>query len=200
MFAYIKGFLETKTREYIVIDINGLGYKIFMSESNIDSLGNIGDNIKVHTFVRVKEDDISIFGFKTQDELRMFELLLSVGGVGAKTALVVLSNIEPSAFAYAVISEDVKILTQIPGIGPKSAKRIILELKDKLKSDSISLDIDESNIMTSQSDNNNIIEATSALQVLGYSKKDIDSVLNKFDYQQLSVEDIIKKGLSLLAK
>lgn len=200
MFAYIKGFLETKTREYVVIDINGLGYKIFMSESNIDSLGNIGDNIKVHTFVRVKEDDISIFGFKTQDELRMFELLLSVGGVGAKTALVVLSNIEPSAFAYAVISEDVKILTQIPGIGPKSAKRIILELKDKLKSDSISLDIDESNIMTSQSDNNNIIEATSALQVLGYSKKDIDSVLNKFDYQQLSVEDIIKKGLSLLAK
>ena len=200
MFAYIKGCLEVKTREYVVIDINGLGYKIFMSESSIDTLGNIGDIIKIHTFVRVKEDDISIFGFKAQDELRMFELLLSVGGVGAKTALVVLSNIEPSAFAYAVISEDVKILTQIPGIGPKSAKRIILELKDKLKSDSISVDINESNLITSQNDNNNIVEAISALQVLGYSKKDIDSVLNKFDVSDLSIEDIIKTCLSFLAR
>lgn len=199
MFAYIKGILEVKSRDFVVIDINGLGYKIFMSESSIDELGNIGEIVKVHTFVRVKEDDISIFGFKSQDELRMFELLLSVGGVGAKTALVVLSSIEPSAFAFAVISEDVKILTQIPGIGPKSAKRIILELKDKLKTDSISIDTDITSLQSSKTVNSNILEATSALQVLGYSKKDIDKVLGSIDCSSMSVEDIIKKGLFLLA-
>lgn len=200
MFAYIKGILEVKARDFVVIDINGLGYKIFMSESAIDTLGNIGDIIKIHTFVRVKEDDISIFGFKSQDELRMFELLLSVGGVGAKTALGVLSNIEPSTFAYAVISEDVSILTQIPGIGPKSAKRIILELKDKLKTDAFSVNVETSNASIQKSLNTNLVEAISALQVLGYSKKDIDTALNKFDVSNLSIEDIIKTCLSFLAK
>lgn len=200
MFAYIKGIIAVKARDFVVIDINGLGYKIFMSESAIDTLGNIGDIIKIHTFVRVKEDDISIFGFKSQDELRMFELLLSVGGVGAKTALGVLSNIEPSTFAYAVISEDVSILTQIPGIGPKSAKRIILELKDKLKTDAISINVESSTASIPKTLNENVIEATSALQVLGYSKKDIDTVLNKFDFSSLSVEDIIKTCLNFLSK
>ena len=200
MFAYIKGILEVKARDFVVIDINGLGYKIFMSESAIDTLGNIGDVTKIHTFVRVKEDDISIFGFKSQDELRMFELLLSVGGVGAKTALGVLSNIEPSAFAYAVISEDVSILTQIPGIGPKSAKRIILELKDKLKTDAISVSLESSNKSTIKSINNNVIEATSALQVLGYSKKDIEKAFTDLDTNTLSLEALIKNALTLLSK
>lgn len=200
MFAYIKGILEVKARDFVVIDINGLGYKIFMSESAIDTLGNIGDITKIHTFVRVKEDDISIFGFKSQDELRMFELLLSVGGVGAKTALGVLSNIEPSAFAYAVISEDVSILTQIPGIGPKSAKRIILELKDKLKTDAISVPLENSDKSTIKSINNDVIEATSALQVLGYSKKDIEKAFTNLDTNALSLEDLIKNALTLLSK
>ena len=131
MLAYIKGSLEMKNKNYIVIDVGGLGYKIFMSENAINSLGEIGKIIKVHTYYRVREDDISIYGFKTQEELRMFELLISVSGVGAKSALVMISCIEPSEFAIAVISNNVKLLTQVPGIGPKSAQRIILELKDK---------------------------------------------------------------------
>ena len=133
MFAYIKGSIELKTSNYIVIDINGLGYKIFMSQNNIDSIGELHEIVKVFTFVKVREDDISIYGFKTQEQLKMFELLISVSGVGAKSALVMLSCIEPSDFAIAVISNNVKLLTQIPGIGNKSAQRIILELKDKLK-------------------------------------------------------------------
>ena len=96
MFAYIKGSLEMKSSGYIVIDINGLGYKIFMSQNNIDSIGELHNIIKVFTYVKVREDDISIFGFKTQEELKMFELLISVSGVGAKSALVMLSCIEPS--------------------------------------------------------------------------------------------------------
>ena len=132
MLAYIKGTLEMKMTEYLVIDVGGLGYKIFMSEAGMEKVGNIGDNIKVHTYYKVREDDISIFGFNTLEELKMFELLISVSGVGAKTALSMLAVCEPSEFALAVISEDIKTLTGIPGIGAKSAQRIILELKDKI--------------------------------------------------------------------
>ena len=133
MLAYIKGTLEMKMTGYIVIDVGGLGYKVFMSESGIEKLGNIGETVKVHTFYKVREDDISIFGFNTLEELRMFELLISVSGVGAKTAITMLDVCEPTEFALAIISEDIKTLTQIPGIGAKSAQRIILELKDKIK-------------------------------------------------------------------
>ena len=110
MIAYIKGKLEMKMTEYVVIDVGGIGYKVFMSELGIENIGNIGDTVKVHTYYRVREDDISIFGFNTLEELKMFELLLGVSGVGAKTALTMLAVCEPSEFALAVISEDVKAL------------------------------------------------------------------------------------------
>lgn len=170
MFAYIKGSLEMKFKNYIVIDVGGLGYKIFMPENNINSIGEIGEIIKVFTYYRVREDDISIFGFKTQEQLRMFELLLSVSGVGAKSALVMLSCVEPSEFAIAVISNNVKLLTQIPGIGPKSAQRIILELKDKLKSEQNEEQIEESKAKSIKV-NENVQEAISGLMVLGFSDR-----------------------------
>lgn len=123
MFAYIKGSLEVKTNGYIVIDVNGIGYKIFMSETAINKLGAIGEIIKIHTYVRVREDDISIYGFNTNEELRMFELLLSVSGIGAKSALVILSNVSVSSFALAIINNDINLLKKLPGIGPKTAAK-----------------------------------------------------------------------------
>lgn len=197
MFAYIKGSLEMKMSNYIVIDVGGLGYKIFMSENNINSIGNIGDVVKVFTYYRVREDDVSIFGFKTQEQLRMFELLISVSGVGAKSALVMLSCIEPSDFAIAVISNNVKVLTQIPGIGNKSAQRIILELKDKLKDEQTNEQIEHSKEKATE-DSQKIQEAISGLMVLGYSKKDIEKAFEHLDINSLSIEDLIKKGLILL--
>lgn len=199
MFAYIKGSLEMKSSGYIVIDINGLGYKIFMSQSNIDTIGELHNIIKVFTYVKVREDDISIFGFKTQEELKMFELLISVSGVGAKSALVMLSCIEPSDFAIAVISNDVKVLTKVPGIGNKSAQRIILELKDKLKEEQIEEKLKDSSKKT-KDNSENINEAISGLMVLGYSKKDIEKAFEHLDVNSLSIEDLIKKGLILLTK
>ena len=199
MFAYIKGSLEMKFKNYIVIDVGGLGYKIFMPENNINSIGEIGEIIKVFTYYRVREDDISIFGFKTQEQLRMFELLLSVSGVGAKSALVMLSCIEPSEFAIAVISNNVKLLTQIPGIGPKSAQRIILELKDKLKAEQNEEQIEESKAKSIKV-NENVQEAISGLMVLGFSKKDIEKAFEHLTVETLSVEELIKKGLILLSK
>ena len=200
MFAYIKGILEIKESNYIVIDINGLGYKIFMSQNNIDNIGNIGDSIKVYTYVRVREDDISIYGFITQEQLKMFELLISVSGVGAKSALVMISCIEPSEFAIAVISGNVKVLTKVPGIGNKSAQRIILELKDKLKEEQLENET-SNNLKQKERDNSeNINEAISGLMVLGYSKRDIEKAFEHLDVDNLSIEDLIKKGLVLLSK
>lgn len=198
MFAYIKGILEEKENNYIVIDINGLGYKIFMSQNNIASIGNIGEVVKAYTYVRVREDDISIYGFLTKEQLKMFELLISVSGVGAKSALVMLSCIEPSDFALAVISGNVKVLTKVPGIGNKSAQRIILELKDKLKEEQ--LEETYSNSSAQKDNSENINEAISGLMVLGYSRKDIEKAFEHLDIDNLSIEDLIKKGLVLLSK
>ncbi len=210
MLAYIKGKLEMKMTGYVVIDVNGLGYKIFMSEVGIEKLGNIGDTVKVHTFYRVREDDISIYGFNTLEELKMFELLLGVSGVGARTALTMLTTCTPSEFALAVVAEDIKTLTKIPGIGLKSAKRIILELKDKIKKEQEVEGIKEQIEKKKEEDNNKtnqaievrekVSEATAALQVLGYNKKEIEKVFEKLDVKELSTEDLIKKGLGLLSR
>lgn len=206
MLAYIKGILEMKMTGYIVIDVGGLGYKVFMSETGIEKLGNIGEQVKVHTHYRVREDDISIFGFNTLEELKMFELLINVSGVGAKTALAMLAVCEPSDFALAVISEDIKTLTQIPGIGAKSAQRIILELKDKLKKEQqieiIKNEVSKNNKSTKLQEaiknDNKISEAIQALQVLGYNKKEIEKAFDKLDKAELTTEELIKKGLSIL--
>lgn len=199
MLAYIKGTLEMKMTEYVVIDVGGLGYKIFMSNIGMEKLGEIGSKVKVYTYYRVREDDISIYGFNTNEELRMFELLLSVSGVGAKTALTMLAVCTPSEFALAVISEDITTLTRIPGIGAKSAQRIILELKDKLKKEETVNKEVNTKIEIAVKDDNKVQEAIAALQVLGYNKKEIEKVFIKMDKSNLSTEELIKKGLAILA-
>lgn len=200
MIAYVKGTLEIKMTGYVIIDVAGIGYKIFMSDSAMDKLGNIGDVVKVHTYYRVREDDISLFGFNTIEELRMFELLIGVSGIGAKTALSMLAVVEPSNFALAVISNDIATLTKIPGIGAKSAQRIVLELKDKLKTEqAINKDM-ESGIKNGIVANSVVEEAVSALQVLGYNKREIEKALESVKTDSLKVEEIIKKGLLALSK
>ena len=197
MYAYIKGSLEVKTRGYIVIDVNGIGYKIFMSETAISELGEIGQVVKVHTYLKVKEDEMSLYGFNTNEELRMFELLLSVSGIGAKSAINILSNITPSSFALAVITNDVAKIKALPGIGPKGAQRIILELKDKLNKEQEIEEVEKKveKVIDTQKYN----EAISALQVLGYSKKEIEKALQEIN-EELTVEEIIKLGLKNLAR
>lgn len=202
MYAYIKGTLEIKTTGYVVIETNnGIGYKIFMSESAIERLSEIGSSVKIFTYMRVREDDISLYGFNTNEELRMFELLLSVSGIGAKLAINILSNITPSSFALAVITNDVNTLKKLPGIGAKSAQRVILELKDKLKTEEAEAKIETSKeIQVAIKEDDKVQEAMSALQVLGYSKKEIEVAMQKIDTSAISVEDIIRKGLNNLAR
>ena len=200
MFAYINGVLEYKMDGYVIIDVSGIGYKIYMSQSSIDEMPEIGNMAKVYTYLKVREDDMSLFGFNTQEELNMFELLISVSGVGAKTAVSMLSCIEPSKFALAVITNDVKTLTKIPGVGAKSAARIVLELKDKLKTqNAIESNLNTENEKLKEKDMK-LEDAISALQVLGYSRKEIEKALEKIEIIDCTVEEIIKKGLQLLGR
>lgn len=200
MFAYVKGVLESINENYIVIDVNGIGYKIFMPNSGISKLPEIGEIVKVHTYYYVREDNISLYGFNTQEELKMFELLISVSGIGTKSALAILSEISPSSFALSVISGDVTALVKIPGIGNKTAQRMILELKDKLKTEQAITKNSIKNADIGYSNNqDSISEASSALQVLGYTKKEVDKVLSSNDFNGLSIEEIIKEALKKLS-
>ena len=200
MFAYIKGTLEEKSTNYVVIDVGGIGYKIFMSNISINEIGELGNKVKVHTHYYVREDNISLYGFLTHEELKMFELLLSVSGIGAKSAIAMLSNITPAGFACAIISNNVALLKKIPGIGPKTAQRIILELQDKLKSEQeLTKDEEQTEIKVINS-SENLEEAAQALQILGYNKKEIDKAFEKIANTDVSVEELIKKGLSILAR
>ena len=198
MFAYIKGSLEQKSNNYVVIDVGGIGYKIFMATKAIETLGEIGKVVKVHTHYYVREDNISLYGFNTNEELRMFELLLQVSGIGAKSAIAMLSEISPSSFALAVISDDISLLVKIPGIGKKTAARIVLELKDKLKTEEAITKTEE--VKLSITNEEETSEAIAALQVLGYTKREIEKALENVDTKNLQLEEIIKQGLKNLAR
>ena len=198
MIAYIKGNIEIKAKEYIIIEVNGIGYKIFMSSSTINELEQ-GKTTKIYTYLKVKEDDVSLYGFLNNEELVTFELLIGVGGIGAKSAITILSNITPSKFALAVITNNVNALKKLPGIGPKTAQRIILELKDKMKTQE-AIEDEESPLEAAISLDNKANDAIEALCVLGYARRDIENVITKIDTSNLTVEDIIKQGLKYLGR
>lgn len=198
MFAYVKGILEEKMSNYVVVETAGIGYKIFMSKNAILKIGELGDNVKIYTHYHVREDDISLYGFLTGEELKLFELLISVSGVGAKSAIAMLSNISPSEFIMCIVKDDITKLTKIPGIGKKSAQRIVLELKDKLKAEQEVSKAEETENTIEITDT--LEEAISALQILGYGKKEIEKALQKFDYQSMTIEDMIRQGLKFLSK
>lgn len=192
MYYYIKGTLVQKSDNYIVVDANGIGYMINTSLTTLNSLGASGTEITIYTYLNVREDAMELFGFSTQEEKNMFVHLISVSGVGPKAALSILSVSTPAKFAVAVVTNDVKTITKASGVGPKLAQRVILELKDKLKTDELGVDIEDDTVFD-KSDNRS--EAISALVVLGYSPADAQNAVSKVD-GSLEVEEIIKKALS----
>ena len=199
MFAYIKGVLVENGNGYVVIEAGGIGYKIFMSNIGAAALGEEGSTVKVHTHYHVREDEISLYGFATKEELKMFELLIGVSGVGAKSAISMLSAISPSDFAVAIISNNVDALKKVPGIGAKTAQRIILELQDKLKNENMVVS-SESKVVTVVKVTPEMEEAFSALQILGYTRRDIEKAFEGTDTSGMKLEEIIKLGLKLLSK
>lgn len=194
MFAYIKGKVTYKSTDYFIIETNGIGYKIFSSLSTLDKLEVNTKEFKIYTYLYVREDVINLYGFLSSEELRVFELLITVSGIGPKAANSILSVLSPSQFSLAVITGDVKALKSIPGIGLKTAQRIILELKDKLRTE----EAIEKAELTKLDDN--ISEAVCALQVLGYSAVEAVRALKSIDTENLSLEEMIKRALKTLSK
>ena len=192
MITQIKGRLIEKSPTEIVVDCNGIGYSVNISLNTYSQIGN-DENIKLYTYLLIKEDSHSLYGFFKKSERSLFKLLISVSGVGASTARMMLSSLSPSEIISAIMSENVQVVQSIKGIGLKTAQRIILELKDKV----LSLDEvgDESLTLNKQSE-----EASSALEVLGYSRKQTSKLLSKIISENpgINVESIIKKALNKL--
>ena len=214
MFYFISGKLAALEREadrgFAVVDAGGVGYKLTVSGTTYDRMPphlSVSEppNVKLYTYMSVREDDVELFGFATLDELTAFKMLISVSGVGPKVALSVLSLLTPEKFAMAVCSEDQKAISKASGVGAKTAARIVLELKDKLMKSSLgTAGVVDSDLPTSGKAVSNattrskISEAQDALAVLGYNRMQITSVLSGIDTASLSLEEIIKAALKKL--
>ena len=195
MFDYISGTLVQKTDSYAVIDVGGIGYKIYSTLTSLSGLGEAGSSAKLYTYLNIKNasDIVTLYGFLTVEERKTFEMILGVSGVGAKTAAALLSNVSTSKFALCVVTGDSKyIASHTPGLGPKGAQRIILELKDKFKHIEAE-DLCAEEIFAPNTDTDN--EAVSALIVLGYSRQEAERALAGSNG---SVEDKIKYALKKL--
>ena len=190
MIVHVSGKLVFKEPSSVIIDVNGIGYKLHISLNSYNNLCSINKEVSLLTYFNVSEKGQDLFGFIDPAEKKIFEMLISVSGIGPKIAINMLSVVTPSDFRERLISGEVKMLTSLPGIGPKTAKRLIVELKDKfVDSCSDDLPIDDS------SDFNN--DALNALKSLGFRDKDIRQILNKLD-NSLSTENKIKQALKEL--
>lgn len=200
MYEYIKGKFIGINKDYIVIDNNGIGYKIFTSGSTMADMPKIGEEVFVYLNQIVREDFIGLYGFFTKEELEMFNKLLTINGVGAKAALSLLSICTVEKLKCAIISEDEKIITKASGVGKKMAQRIILELKDKIDPNEISLEELGSDVLERTNNNENakkISDSKAALISLGYSEKEAEKALNIVDKNE-TIENIIKSCLKFL--
>ncbi|EIF6152721.1 Holliday junction branch migration protein RuvA [Clostridium perfringens] len=201
MYEYIRGQFQGISKDYVVIELNNIGYKIFTSGNTMSNMPKVGDEVLLYLEQIVREDFIGLYGFTTREELEMFKLLLSINGVGAKAALSLLSISTVNNLKYAIMMGDEKHITRAPGIGKKTAQRIILELKDKLKPDELASE--EGQLIEGINDNSdysfNINETLSALMALGYTEKEAQKALEKVD-KTLSIENMIKESLKLLMR
>jgi len=169
MISYIKGELADILMDFIVIENNGIGYGVSVPMTVIDQMPKPGTEIKVYTYLYIREDIMSLYGFLTKDDLKVFKLLITVSGIGPKGALGILSTITTDELRFAVMTNDSKTISKAPGIGKKTAEKLIIELKDKLKLDDITaLESDTETIMVGEADSRN--EAIMALVALGYSQ------------------------------
>lgn len=200
MYAYIKGRLVEMDGENAVVEAGGIGYNIKMQADGISRLPSVGTEIKLYTYTSVREDAIWLYGFLSREELAMFRLLITVSGIGPKGAQAVLSAISTEDLRYAIYTEDVKKIAKAPGIGAKTAQRIVLDLKDKVTFDDV---IGVENTELQRADDGygeNRKEAVEALTALGYAPSDAVKVINAVpDAEQMDVEQLLKAALKQLA-
>lgn len=201
MISYIKGELVELTENAIVLDRDGMGFLIMMPASILAKLPAIGSELKVHTYLYVKEDALDLYGFLTKDDLKVFRLLITVSGIGPKGALAILSTMSPDDLRFAVLAGDSKTISKAPGIGSKTAQKLIIELKDKLKIEDV-LDGGADGGYEPQSDMGDTAaaEAVMALTALGYSSADATRAVRQVDGgADMDSEALLKAALKKLA-
>lgn len=201
MISYIKGELVELTENAIVLDHDGMGFLIMMPASILSKLPAVGSELNVHTYLYVKEDALDLYGFLTKDDLKVFRLLITVSGIGPKGALAILSTMSPDDLRFAVLAGDSKTISKAPGIGSKTAQKLIIELKDKLKIEDV-LDGGADGGYEPQSDMGDTAaaEAVMALTALGYSSADATRAVRQVDGgADMDSEALLKAALKKLA-
>lgn len=198
MYAYVKGELTEVTVDFIVIEAGGIGYRIFIPGKTFEYLPGIGEELKVYTYLHLREDVMILYGFLTKDDLELFKLLITVSGIGPKGGLAILSTLEADDLRFAVLSGDAKAIAKAPGIGAKTAQRVILELKDKMsledafekKSEHVALQQNASGLNQVKND------AVQALTALGYSSTESMKAVSAVDItEEMDVEAVLKAAL-----
>lgn len=201
MIAYLQGIVVEVTPARVILDVNHVGYQIFISPREAELMPGRGEEVKIYTYLNVKEDALQLYGFLSEDSLEVFKLLLNVNGVGPKAALGILGALTPDDLRFAVLSDDVKAIAKAPGIGAKTAKKLILELKDKLSlEDAFEKKLEHTGTLPDAAAEGARAEAVQALTALGYSNSDALRALRQADItEDMSTETILKLALKQMA-
>lgn len=196
MISFIRGSLERRAETFIIIESGGIGYQVFVSPATLARLPQTGAEVKVYTYLDVKEGGISLYGFSSSEEQEMFHKLLTVSGVGPKGALGFLAQLTPQQLILAILSDDVKTLCQAPGVGRKTAQRVVLELKDKFRTEE-ALEQGEmwQRELSPTGGTDARFEAIDAMMALGYSRNEAGKAVNAIAAEGMTTEDILKAAL-----
>lgn len=197
MVTYIRGELITIEEDKVIVDVGGVGFGIYMPGTAMNLLPPTGEEVRLHTYMNVREDAIQLFGFLTRDDLKVFKLLIGVSGIGPKGGLSILSQLSPDELRFAVMAGDAKTIATAPGIGKKTAEKLIIELKDKLNiEDVLNKSSDSEALAPSHNTNEVQAEAVQALTSLGYGNTESMKAVKKVALtDEMTVEDVLKQAL-----
>lgn len=196
MISYIRGELAAVETEKVIVDVGGVGYGIYMPGQAMGLLPQPGNEVKIHTYLNVREDAMQLFGFLTRDDLEVFKLVIGVSGIGPKGGLSILSHLTPDDLRFAVLSGDVKAISAAPGIGKKTAEKLIIELKDKLNIEDVLTHAADSSAAAVPVNNGGIqSEAVQALVALGYGSTESLRAVKQVELDNPTVEDVLKEAL-----
>ena len=195
MIGSLIGLIKEKTPSSILLEVNGIGYEIAVPLSTSFQLPNVGESAYLLTHLVVREAQHSLYGFATDEERKLFRALIKISGVGAKLAITILSGTNVNGFIQSVVNEDIDALVHLPGIGKKTAERLVVEMKDKVSEIS-----SDENSLSQNNENSAVAEAINALVNLGYKTKDAKTILDKIESEGLTVEELIRQALKSLNK
>lgn len=201
MYAYIKGELAEINTDHIIIEAGGIGYQVFISLQTLDYLPSVGENLKIYTYLYLREDAMILYGFLTKDDLELFKLLISVSGIGPKGGLAILSTLEADDLRFAILSGDAKAISKAPGVGGKTAQRVILELKDKLSlEDAFEAKTEHVQKNAAAAGGSVKNDAVMALTALGYSSTESLKAVSAVEItEDMDVEEVLKAALKHLS-